>query len=587
MLLKRTSKLFYVSSPAAKVSALRTGFTLVEMLVATGLVVLIMSMFAQIYGTTVNTMTLQRGMANNDQKARSVQRLLTEDLAARSYREITNAKGHSKGIVPMIDDAPEAERELIFDPSRQRGYFYISENDPGDDSDDVLQFTTDLNNLSNRSEANVYLGKARRYSLPVPAVLSSPSREPDDDDGVAGNELTQSRYAEVSYFLRGGNLYRRLLLLRDPGIGVLPAAEQPRNDSGNRIYGTGAGEASDYTPSGSGNVFWSEFDVSATRRFDFAENLSYLWFNSIYSLDNASAVTPALGLPWNRFGHYSNWDGAIDIDSLPNSAVHGSPREYLDSSNPQTFVGRFTAGETSSTGMKWPGTTGVEFSRTAVTTPLTTNGEISGYDGGTRISEDLLLSNVEAFNIEVWDDANVDSTLHRFRSMPRGGAANNTPWVVRNKTYGPHTTPDNNNVFDTWHIKSFSNDGGSKNILPPRYLRYSDVYNLTLLNNWGELDPTYPINSPLPLGTAIRVPGHQYGSIVYMVVKEGVRGSTMPTFTGEIGDLVYEDNDPVNGAGWKCIDNRIGLKSIRITIRFRDVGKDLPRQVTVVHSFVE
>ncbi|MFO1092490.1 MAG: type II secretion system protein [Planctomycetaceae bacterium] len=65
---------------------MRRGFTLVEMLVATALVMLIMLLFADVFGAAVGTMTAQRGIANNDQKARSFTTVLRHDLAGRTYR---------------------------------------------------------------------------------------------------------------------------------------------------------------------------------------------------------------------------------------------------------------------------------------------------------------------------------------------------------------------------------------------------------------------------------------------------------------------------------------------------------------------
>lgn len=38
---------------------------------------------------------------------------------------------------------------------------------------------------------------------------------------------------------------------------------------------------------------------------------------------------------------------------------------------------------------------------------------------------------------------------------------------------------------------------------------------------------------------------------------------------------------------WEAFDNRVGLESIRITIRTRDTATGNPRQITLIHSFVE
>ena len=63
------------------------GFTLVELLVSTGLVVLMMLMFAQIYGSAVGSMRKQRSLARNDQAARSLSTVLRQDLQSMTVRQ--------------------------------------------------------------------------------------------------------------------------------------------------------------------------------------------------------------------------------------------------------------------------------------------------------------------------------------------------------------------------------------------------------------------------------------------------------------------------------------------------------------------
>src|SRR5262245_18697896 len=58
----------------------RGGFTLVEMLVAVGLVVLMMVLFASIFQLATGTMTTQKGISENDQRVRLVVSALRGDL---------------------------------------------------------------------------------------------------------------------------------------------------------------------------------------------------------------------------------------------------------------------------------------------------------------------------------------------------------------------------------------------------------------------------------------------------------------------------------------------------------------------------
>ena len=62
------------SSPVSAVVRPRrvAGFTLVEMLVSVACVLLMMSMFAQIFQMATGSLSQQRGLAENDQKARMI-----------------------------------------------------------------------------------------------------------------------------------------------------------------------------------------------------------------------------------------------------------------------------------------------------------------------------------------------------------------------------------------------------------------------------------------------------------------------------------------------------------------------------------
>lgn len=569
-------------------AAMRPAFTLVEMLISTALVMMIMTMFAQIYGTAVNTMSMQRGMANNDQKARTVNNLMLADLRARTYRQTTDAYGSAKGIVPLVEESNQR-----IDADRQRGYFYYSENDPADDTDDVLQFTAMLGTSATAGDEStdsslVFQGKA-------PNIPSANLKQPDRDDGVSDGN-SQSRAAEISYFLRGGNLYRRVLLLRDPPYDSSPADSQPLDASGVRLYNYPANP--NYGAAGTNN-FWTDFDYSATRDYNAADDGTYLWFNSIYSLDNTNVgglEGKPLALPWNRFGHYNN------KATTPLQRSHGCPREFVGAND--QFIGRFTAEETSNLAMGWPGQpTEIRFNKDDSSGTLFLNDDkaINALAGGQRISEDLLLSNVEAFNVEYWDDTDVNSNNHGFVSLGAVGGpwgdANNAP---KNPLYGPvvNSATRRNRVFDTWHHTAFSSDGaGGTNKLPPRFpLNTDSLPAMTAIyDTWGDVpNPNAIVNS----GSILRLPGYDHDTLYYTAIRSGLKGSvTAPSFPAEPGNIVEEPYVDLNSNGmqdageegvvWQCLDNRIGMKAIRITIRFRDVGKNLPRQLTLVHSFVE
>jgi prepilin-type N-terminal cleavage/methylation domain-containing protein len=115
----------------ARPQAVRTGFTLIEVLVVLALTLIMMSVFATIFQQAGTFVTRQKGVGENDQSARILTTVLKTDLEARTMRFL--APFHPN-MQTLGDDA-----------QNRQGYFYVSENDPTDDTDDVLQFTVMMN----------------------------------------------------------------------------------------------------------------------------------------------------------------------------------------------------------------------------------------------------------------------------------------------------------------------------------------------------------------------------------------------------------------------------------------------------------
>ena len=288
-----------------------SGFTLVEMLVSVALVLLMMSMFASVFVMSTESLSKQRGIAENDQRGRLVTTTLRGDLDERTFRD----------VLPFR--ANEDTRQLGHSLSRRAGYFEIDEGNPSDDTDDVLQFTASINIRLQSKDGNPFSGRASPLSavsnytvnknvitLPgnyylsriainsrvwiaaapdssgviynVPyfvqsVVLSNGNTdvtldsnvgqpgpvylsqfEPEFDDGVFGNFKSVSSLAEVCYFLRNGILYRRVLLIRDTPTG---GDAQPTYSTGVPILWNGSVE--NYPINASSPTFWHDFDYSA------------------------------------------------------------------------------------------------------------------------------------------------------------------------------------------------------------------------------------------------------------------------------------------------------------------------------------
>ena len=138
-----------------------TGFTLVEMLVSVAIVLLMMSMFAQIFQMATGSLSQQRGIAENDQKARMLTTTLRGDLERRTFRD----------VFPFRAD--EDTRQLGRSLARRAGYFEIDENDPFDDTDDVLSFTVLASIGLQSKDKSPFTGKALPQSGAVITGVTS------------------------------------------------------------------------------------------------------------------------------------------------------------------------------------------------------------------------------------------------------------------------------------------------------------------------------------------------------------------------------------------------------------------------------
>jgi prepilin-type N-terminal cleavage/methylation domain-containing protein len=160
----------------------RRGVTLLEMLVVVALVVLMMLILASIFQAATGAMVAMRTNQELDDSLRLLDLTLRQDLG-----------GVTAKMTPPNN------------PLWKSGYFEYGENAPadlqGEDTDDYLAFTTKA------PEGRVFTGRAW---IPDPPPLNA--------GGLAWNKAVMpvtitSKYAEVIYFLRNGNLYRRVLLV--------------------------------------------------------------------------------------------------------------------------------------------------------------------------------------------------------------------------------------------------------------------------------------------------------------------------------------------------------------------------------------
>lgn len=194
----------------------RHAFTLIEVLVATGLTLLIMAAVAGIFVLVSDNIADARATIEMTESLRATQFTLQKDLSGLTargvppldpalglgYIEIIEGPVGPCGpadTIPVVYGAPEQYSSEVgkalltqdeINDANNRGLLYGSDTTVGD-NDDILQFTT--------KSDTPFTGRGHVYIQGV---------------GVRDVE-TQSNIAEVSWFLRGRTLYRRVLLV-DP-----------------------------------------------------------------------------------------------------------------------------------------------------------------------------------------------------------------------------------------------------------------------------------------------------------------------------------------------------------------------------------
>jgi hypothetical protein len=617
-------------------AAARGGFSLIEMLVATTLVVMMMLMFAQMYIAAIGSLGEQQAVARNDGKTRLADTLIRADLRRMSFQ---SAPGSSQGLLPLVKDGGYDDW--------QRGYFYLSENDQTNPVDDVLQFTTRITSSVRNPDQSAYFGRSK----PVPGLsVGAFPNHPDADDGDNTNQVGASGAAEVSYFVRNGNLYRRVLLLRDVDLqaGGISTKAQPSNPSTNTEF-----KYDSVTPtpnsgliipnSGTGAPsFYKAFDYAAYCRVTVAgdSTTDEVRFIGTDSLANRSGDTESIGLSKNRFGFAISAASQTVTNSDPVlqaiARSRGMPVEYDSLGN---FFGRPVHAETGSYFWGWPGTrynplldTNLKYgftktdqlSFTGANTPIVDSVTDPSQANYTRATEDLLLANVEAFDVEVWDqglqevDLNSNGSLDvwedlngngvfdvaaKFVQLGHSGITKNGVTTLTgymrdaqrlNRFYGPGTDPNGVNanvptrnwVFDTGHPDMWTESPayGPADRPPYRPLMYR-------LNTAAPANPVRGVDqwsqsSPYVGGDVVFRPGDSTYSIAYRCVVPGTSSSLTPE-----GELQFQwpsfPGQRVSDGGviWEAFDNRVGLQKIRITVRLRDSIEGLPRQFSIVHSF--
>lgn len=619
--------------------AKRDGFTLTEMLVSVGLLLLVMAIFTQIFALATTSMSNQRGLAMNDKRARTVFTIIDHDLKQISYRAVPG----QAGIAPM---QPGMFYEDANAHENQQGYVHIAENDPNSDEDDVLQFTIDTTLTHQRyaTQQNLQLyGRAANYRNSI-----TDRDEPDWDDGTPFDDVTTSSKAEVVYFLRRGTLYRRVLLLREPNLRY-QVPPQPNDNNydgdgvdfpvelvGQPVYVAGGGRRLMFDQSLSSpfydGEFYRDYDLSAhCAEYELDGPGTTIPLAVLHtSLLNDANVNPfPLGVPHYRYGF---------------NPLTGLPRSFFESGGSNFYFGRFTADETSSTAndFEYPislaGNPYTQAMTSADVDSLVGKGRLTTFSGGNRIGADILMTNVLSFDVEVWDQG-----LQAYVDIGASGAVHFNSSENQNAAYGSATDGGligaiGRNTFDTWY-NDFSNVSsgvftatttpGGANALPPfeAFLAAPDaVITASTTDNikrWGNGETVnagdifFAPAGSTPFGNRVYFMPNLINTGTMTIEADAVNpfdqnitlnlnslvNYTTSTFIDDNND--YDNADTDNSAGtnsngpdlsWTAfVANSVAfpgvdltprpLRSIRVTINFRDPNSEQIRQMTMVHSF--
>ena len=459
----------------------RSGFTLVELMVALALALFILGLFSYLMVAATGSVSTMKGISAADQSVRATINVFRRDLA-NVYL--------SNGTVGELSPS-----DLFTGPERiaSRGFITIEENDRSHpqgidafgapvelDTDDVIGFVV---GLDGRRPDNIFYGKvAHQNTTPGDAVDASgnivdfgeymdsrhnfPALRFDSD----GNSLYTSRFAEVWFYLRpmgrqhnledsGVNpdntgsrqyarpalpplytLYRRQLLVADDArLNPNEPGSVANNFVGGALLNTGL-TPQNLNPATFSNQFYADFDLSARRAFN-PSSVSdprlppyYIHINTLADLSRRE----------NRFGvRQIDADGTLGtpfvMRSVPLSHeetnfpalywVHDYNR--AGTRIPEKWYGRPTLTET--THPDYPFWTDNSAGTNVSMVDADDDGVIDAYsypharddDAGVRprrVNEDILLTHVVSMDIKVLEDLeyNVPRSQHYCSASTNG-----------------------------------------------------------------------------------------------------------------------------------------------------------------------
>ncbi len=459
----------------------RHAFTLIEVLVATGLTLMLMAAVASIFVVVSENISGARATIEMSERVRATQLTLQKDLAGLTARGVppldpAQGLGYTEIIegpvgpcgppdtVQVVVGAPNSSSgdigKVLFTPADEadansKGQTFAPDTTVGD-IDDILIFTT-------RSDDTPFTGRGG------PSPASTP--------GNVQIIEAQSNVAEVCWFVRGRTLYRRVLLV-DPTFDAsvfTVNGQWNSNLNGYSYYGLSdlsvrqVGGTHDPTTVGDARLVANSLGDLTKRENRYGHppmiqatvggNLSTNW-------PHDARFWGALRLPTLRECSDSKWplpffDGSNTVRQtagvvLPNGfPVHPTAQTFNEQPMVYFPVDERVRYDAWLEPRQWdkidPATGGVIDIDPSVLTPAGAAQAPLRYPG-TRYADDVILTNVVGFDVKVWD-----SGAPIFQTQMRIGVQDAPPQTVT-------VAPGDPGYFD--ELKKYVNDLSNPNFQP-------------------------------------------------------------------------------------------------------------------------
>ncbi|QGJ71132.1 Hypothetical protein PBC10988_28350 [Planctomycetales bacterium 10988] len=389
---------------------IRAGFTLVELLAATALALLVMAVVVQVIGQVTGAVNNYRTQVATRTELRGVVEILREDLAGITVNPVPpRPPGKNDGYLEIY----EGPFGPIYWPQDPRAPYTLTSEDISGKTDS----DSENNNFWDSTLMDyddIIMFTSRNDRKPFRGLIQSPAG--------GSSRVVESPAAEVAWFLRGTNLYRRVLLVGPPPV---------------RPQGTNFVEPT--------IPVWVR-DTPGTARYNVPTGVNFYQYNDISVHQEGTNGDPifrpgthseaATQLVANNLGDLTRREYRFAHQPFlwPHVLINGTQNNNSQAFR-RDFLGLPTIGEMApKAGEEWPfpfrvgGSSKVKAYSSPPNAGVTSNGitfnpwinndlpfdeidrltgEMSEYssfaDPSPRSQEDLILKNVLGFDVKVWD----------------------------------------------------------------------------------------------------------------------------------------------------------------------------------------